>query len=561
MSTTRHGGQILADQLVIQGCEVAFCVPGESFLALLDGLHDTQSVRTVVCRQEGGAAMMAEAHGKMTGKPGVCMVTRGPGATNAASGVHVAFQDSTPMILLIGQVGRDMMDREAFQEIDYRRMFGQMAKWVAQIDDTRRIPEYISRAYHVAMSGRPGPVVLALPEDVLSDTADVADTRPANPALAKVAPDDLDEFRAMLEQAERPMMIVGGGGWNAAAAADIQRFSEANNIPVCASFRCQDYFDNTHPNYCGHAGIGINPKTADRFRDCDLLISLGSRLGEITSGGYELFDIPNLAMKFVHIHPGADEIGHMYRPDLSINSASPQFANAVSTWQLPSAAGWKAWTDSASGEYRDGAVIKPSPGDFQLEHAVRYVSEKLGPNDIVTNGAGNYAAWVNKYYEYRGYRTQLAPTSGSMGYGLPAAIASAIARPNDRTICFAGDGCFMMTGQELATAMAQDLDITIIVANNGMYGTIRMHQERHYPERVHGTGLVNPNFAELAASYGARGIRVTTNDEFEAAFDEALSHRGPVLIEALMDENALSPAATLEQVRAQGLANQAASSS
>jgi acetolactate synthase-1/2/3 large subunit len=560
MSTTRHGGQILADQLVIQGCEVAFCVPGESFLALLDGLHDTQSVRTVVCRQEGGAAMMAEAHGKLTGKPGVCMVTRGPGATNAASGVHVAYQDSTPMILLIGQVGREMMDREAFQEIDYRRMFGQMAKWVAQVDDTRRLPEYISRAYHIAMSGRPGPVVLALPEDVLSGFAEVEDTKPANPAVAKAAPDDVDAFKAMLEGAERPMMIVGGGGWDAQTSADIQRFSEANNIPVCASFRCQDYFDNAHPNYCGLAGLGINPKTAARFDQCDLLISVGSRLGEITSGGYEMFGIPNLKMKFVHVHPGADEIGHMYRPDLAVNSASPQFAKAISSLQLSSAERWKEWTDGASAEYREGNAPKASPGDFQLEQAVLHVAQSLGPNDVVTNGAGNYAAWVNKYYTYRNYRTQLAPTSGSMGYGLPAAVASAIARPNDRTICFAGDGCFMMTGQELATAVAQELDMIIIVANNGMYGTIRMHQERHYPERVHGTGLVNPNFADLAKSYGAHGTRVTTNAEFETAFADALTRKGPVLIEALMDPNALSPTATMEEIRAQGLANQAGAS-
>ena len=556
MSTMRHGGQILADQLVIQGCDTAFCVPGESFLALLDGLHDTHSVNTVVCRQEGGAAMMAEAHGKLTGRPGVCMVTRGPGATNAASGVHVAFQDSTPMILLIGQVARTMIDREAFQEIDYRRMYGQLAKWVAQIDDTHRIPEYISRAYHVAMSGRPGPVVLALPEDVLSGSAEVEDTKPANPALAKVASDDMDAFKTLLESAKRPMMIVGGGGWSADASADIQRFSEANNIPVCASFRCQDYFDNRHPNYCGHAGLGINPKTAARLRECDLLISLGSRLGEITSGGYALFDIPNLRMKFVHVYPGGDEIGHMYRPDLAINSTSPYFAKAASELQLSAAQGWKDWTTEAAREYCESAVPRASPGAFQLEHAVGFVEAKLAPEDIVTNGAGNYAAWVNKYFHYRRYRTQLAPTSGSMGYGLPAAIAAALAKPAVRTICFAGDGCFMMTGQELATAVAQNLNIVIIIANNGMFGTIRMHQERHYPKRVHGTGLTNPDFAKLAESYGAHGMRVETNQEFEHAFEDALTREGPVVIEALMDPDALSPAATLPEVRAQGLAAQ-----
>jgi len=550
MSTLRHGGQIVADQLVIQGCEAAFCVPGESFLALLDGLHDAPSIRTIVCRQEGGAAMMAEAYGKLSGKPGVCMVTRGPGATNAASGVHIAYQDSTPMILLVGQVAREMMDREAFQEIDYRRMYGQMSKWVAQVEDTARLPEYISRAYHVAQSGRPGPVVLALPEDVLSDTADVADTLPARPARPKAASDEVAAFKAMLEGSSHPMMIVGGGGWDTETAAHIERFSEANNIPVLASFRCQDYLDNRHPNYCGQAGIGLNPKIAERFRNADLLISVGARLGEITSSGYELFDIPNMAMKFVHVHPGADEIGHVYRPDLAINATSPSFAAAIADLQLSGAEQWKSWTAGVSAEYRSGNVPKPSPGEFQMEHAVATVRAKLGDDDIVTNGAGNYAVWLNRHFEYRRYKTQLAPTSGSMGYGLPAAIAAGIARPQVRTVCFAGDGCFMMTGQELATAMAEQLDIIIVIANNGMYGTIRMHQERRYTERVHGTSLVNPNFAKLAESYGAHGVQVTTNDAFDDAFEDALTRKGPVLIEALMSPDALSPTASLQEIRA-----------
>ena len=550
MSTLRHGGRIVADQLVIQGCKAAFCVPGESFLALLDGLHDTPSIRTVVCRQEGGASMMAEAYGKLTGEPGVCMVTRGPGATNAASGVHIAYQDSTPMILLIGQVGRDMMDREAFQEIDYRRMYGQMAKWVAQVDDTERLPEYISRAYHVAQSGRPGPVVLALPEDMLSGTADVPDTLPARPAKPKAAGDEVSSFKTMLEASERPMMIVGGGGWDTQTTTDIERFSEANNIPILASFRCQDYIDNRHPNYCGQAGIGLNPKIAERFRTADLLIAVGARLGEITSSGYELFDIPNMAMKFVHVHPGADEIGHVYRPDLAINATSPSFAAAIAELQLAGAEQWKSWTQGAAGEYREGNVPKPSPGEFQMEHAVATVRAKLRDEDIVTNGAGNYAVWLNRHFEYRRYRTQLAPTSGSMGYGLPAAISAGILHPEVRTVCFAGDGCFMMTGQELATAMAEQLDIIIIVPNNGMYGTIRMHQERRYTERVHGTSLVNPNFAKLAESYGAHGVQVTTNEAFDAAFEDALTRKGPVLIEALMSTDALSPTASLQEIRA-----------
>jgi acetolactate synthase-1/2/3 large subunit len=346
------------------------------------------------------------------------------------------------------------------------------------------------------------------------------------------------------------MMIVGGGGWDTETTAHIERFSEANNIPVLASFRCQDYLDNRHPNYCGQAGIGLNPKIAERFRNADLLISVGARLGEITSSGYELFDIPNMAMKFVHVHPGADEIGHVYRPDLAINATSPSFAAAIADLQLSGAEQWKSWTAGVSAEYRSGNVPKPSPGEFQMEHAVATVRAKLGDDDIVTNGAGNYAVWLNRHFEYRRYKTQLAPTSGSMGYGLPAAIAAGIARPQVRTVCFAGDGCFMMTGQELATAMAEQLDIIIVIANNGMYGTIRMHQERRYTERVHGTSLVNPNFAKLAESYGAHGVQVTTNDAFDDAFEDALTRKGPVLIEALMSPDALSPTASLQEIRA-----------
>ncbi len=553
----RHGGQILAGGLAAQGCEYVFCVPGESFLAALDGLHDTPPIRTIVCRQEGGAAMMAEAYGKLTGRPGVCMVTRGPGATNAASGVHVAFQDSTPMLLVVGQVGRGMVDREAFQEIDYRRMYGQMAKWVAQVDDTARIPEYLSRAYHVAVSGRPGPVVLALPEDVLSGGAQVADARPATPAFPKVSQEDLEAFREQLAAATRPMMIVGGGGWSAETATDLMRFSEQNHLPVCASFRCQDYVDNRHPYYCGHAGIGIHPKTAARLRECDLLIVLGARLGEITSSGYRHVAIPTPQMRFVHIHPGADEIGRMYRPDLAINSVSPAFARAAAgLGALEEAGGWRGWADETAAEYRDSRKPVATPGALQLEHVVAHVGERLGDRDIVTNGAGNYAAWVNRYYPYRGYRSQLAPTSGSMGYGLPAAISAALVHPERKVVCFAGDGCFLMTGQELATAVRYGLDLVVIVANNGMYGTIRMHQERSYPKRVHGTELVNPDFARLAESYGALGLRAATNAEFDRVFARALDHEGPALIEVAVDPEALSPVATLSEVREQALARE-----
>ena len=549
----RHGGEILAAQLAVQGCEFVFCVPGESFLAALDGLRDVSAIRTVVCRQEGGAAMMAEAYGKLTGRPGVCMVTRGPGATNAASGVHVAFQDSTPMILIVGQVERAMQDREAFQEMDYRRVFGQMAKWVAQVDDETRIPEYLSRAYHVALSGRPGPVVLAFPEDVLTAHARVDDAKPALPARAKVASDDLEAFRGVLSQCSKPMMIVGGGGWSASAADDVARFAERNAIPTCSSFRCQDYVDNRHPYYCGHAGIGIHPATAKRIRECDLLVVLGARLGEITSAGYRHVAIPNPQMTFVHIHAGAEEIGRVYRPDLAIHSASPEFARAIANLELETGP-WRDWAVAAADEYRASRAPVATPGALQLEHVVGAVGEHLDDLDVVTNGAGNYAAWVNRYYPYRGYRSQLAPTSGSMGYGLPAAIAAALVHRERKVVCFAGDGCFLMTGQELATACRYELRLVVIVANNEMYGTIRMHQERRYPERVHGTELVNPDCARLAESYGVLGLRAATNGEFDAALERALAHSGPALIEVAVDPEALSPAATLSEVRAQGLA-------
>ena len=556
MRNLRHGGRILADQLAIQGCDRVFLVPGESFLAVIDGLHDLPGIETVVCRQEGGAAMMAEAHGKLTGRPGVCMVTRGPGATNAAAGVHVAFQDSTPLVLVVGQVGRGMLDREAFQEMDYRRMYGEMAKWVAQVDQTERIPEYVSRAFHTAASGRPGPVVLALPEDVLSARADVPDARPAVPGIPKVAASDLEDFSRLLAESERPMLIVGGGGWSATAARDLARFSAAHHVPVSASFRCQDYLDNRHPNYCGHAGIGVDPRVAERFRRCDLLIALGSRLGEITTSGYSLVDIPNPATRFVHVHPGAEELGRVYRPDLAINASGASFTAAIAGLEPAASDSRRAWTRDCAAEYRAGTKARTTPGRARLEHAVLRTRERLDDDAIVCNGAGNYAAWVNRYFEYRAYRTQLAPTSGSMGYGVPASVAAALAHPDRQVVCFAGDGCFLMTGQELATASQYGANLTVIVANNGMYGTIRMHQERHYPERVHGTGLANPDFAMLARSFGGHGVRVETDDEFDAALDEALAHRGLSLIEVVMDPQALSPAATLDEVRADGLARQ-----
>jgi len=554
MHDLRHGGRILADQLAIQGCDRVFLVPGESFLAAIDGLHDLPGIEAVVCRQEGGAAMMAEAYGKLTGRPGVCMVTRGPGATNAAAGVHIAFQDSTPLVLVVGQVGRGMLDREAFQEMDYRRMYGEMAKWVAQVDRTERIPEYMSRAFHTAASGRPGPVVLALPEDVLSARAAVPDARPAVPGIPKAAARDVEAFGETLAGSERPMLIVGGGGWSAEAARDLARFAAAHHVPISASFRCQDYIDNRHPSYCGHLGLGLDPRTTKRFEECDLLIALGARLGEITTSGYSLVDIPNPASRFVHVHPGAEEIGRVYRPDLAINASAASFAAAIADLAPAAGEARRTWARGCAAEFRASMAPRATPGRARLEHAVARTRECLDEDAIVCNGAGNYAAWVNRYFEYRTYRTQLAPTSGSMGYGVPAAVTAALVHPDRQVVCFAGDGCFLMTGQELATASQYGANLTVIVANNGMYGTIRMHQERHYPERVYGTGLANPDFAMLARSFGGSGVRVETDEAFDAALDEALAHRGLSLIEVMMDPQALSPSADLNDVRAEGLA-------
>jgi acetolactate synthase-1/2/3 large subunit len=546
MTGLRHGGRVLADQLWIQGCRRVFCVPGESYLAVLDGLYDIPDIETVTCRHEGGAAMMAEAHGKLTGQPGICMVTRAPGATNAAAGVHIAHQDSTPMILLIGQVGRGLVDREAFQEVDFRRMFGPLAKWVAQIDDAARIPEYLSQAYSVCLSGRPGPVVLALPEDMLSDEVTVADCKPVVPGIARAAEEDLDRLVGLLSAAERPLIMVGGGGWSATASQQLQTFAETHDLPVCASFRCQDYFDNDHRCYVGHAGIGINPKLAQRIGDCDLLICVGARLGEMTSSGYALVDIPNPQMKLVHVHPGAEEIGRVYRPDLGINASGPSFVAGIGRRKLESTGHWGEWCRAARRDFEKSLELLPTPGSAQMEQIVGYLREHLAPATIICNGAGNYTAWVHRYYRYRGYRTQLAPTSGSMGYGLPAAIAAKLEHPDRTVVCFAGDGCFLMTGQELATVSALSLKIVIVVVNNEMYGTIRMHQERSYPGRVIATGLRNPDFAALAESHGIRGVRVQSNEAFMDAYSASEEAEGAVLIEVMTDPNALTPVATLD---------------
>jgi acetolactate synthase-1/2/3 large subunit len=557
MLTSRTGGQILVDALETHDTDIIFGVPGESYLAVLDALHDS-SIRFITNRQEGGAAYMAEAYGKLTGRPGICFVTRGPGATNASIGVHTAFQDSTPMILFIGQVGNDFVEREAFQEIDYRRMFGQMAKWVAQIDRADRIPEYIARAFQVATSGRPGPVVLALPEDMLVDTATAADARRYQPVQAAPAPAQLARLRDMLAAASNPVLLLGGGGWDTAACDDIRRFAEANKLPVACAFRFQDLLDNRHPQYVGDVGIGINPKLAARIKSSDLILAIGPRLGEMTTGGYTLIEAPCPRQQLVHVHSDAEELGRVYQADLMINSGMPQIAAALAGMTPVDASAWKDSAAQARAELQawqeEPPVFKEYDAKLNLWKVVQTLQAALPADTVVTNGAGNFATWAHRFWRYGGFRTQLAPTSGAMGYGVPAAIAGAIVEQNRRVMLnFAGDGDFLMNGQELATAVQYGAAVLFIVFNNSTYGTIRMHQERDYPARISGTGLRNPDFAALARAYGAHGEIVEATDDFAPALQRAQAHISetgmPALIELRYDANLITPNATIDAMR------------
>nr|WP_116312695.1 thiamine pyrophosphate-binding protein [Cupriavidus taiwanensis] len=556
------GGHILVDALLAHGAELAFGVPGESYLAVLDGFHRRRDqLRFIVCRQEGGAAVMAEAYGKLTGRPGLAFCTRGPGATNASIGVHTAFQDSTPMILFIGQVGTDFMDREAFQEIDYRRMFGQMAKWVAQIDRVERIPEYIARAYQTATSGRPGPVVLALPEDMLAQTAAVPQLQAYQRVMAWPGEAELARLTEMLHAAERPFVLAGGSGWTPQACADLQAFAERFALPVGCAFRGQDLFDNHHPNYAGDVGIGINPALAERIRNADLVLAIGPRLGEMTTGGYALIEAPRPAQTLVHVHAGAEELGSVYQADLMIQASMPAIAARLAGLQPLAAPRWQDWTEAAHADYE--RYLQPPPFTAQgvdMAEVIRTLDQLLPADAVVTNGAGNYAGWLHRYFHYRpftsGGRGQLAPTSGAMGYGVPAAVGAKIAFPQRTVVALAGDGCFLMNGQELATSMQYGAPVIIIVVNNGMYGTIRMHQEREYPTHVSGTELLNPDFAALARAYGARGVTVTTTGAFAPALREALAAPVSTLIEIQVDPDVITPRTTLSAIRAQALASQ-----
>jgi acetolactate synthase-1/2/3 large subunit len=547
----RTGGELLADQLRLHGTDLIFGVPGESYLAVLDALHRYRDVMPfIACRQEGGAAMMAEAYGKLTGRPGICMVTRGPGATNASAGVHVARQDSTPMILFIGQVGSGFRDREAFQEVDFRQMFGPLAKWVAQIDEAARVPEYVSRAFHAAVSGRPGPVVLALPEDMLREEAAVADADPYHRVEARPGAGDMAKFRAMLAAAKRPLAILGGGGWDAEAVRQVQDFASASGLPVAVTFRRQDYFDNSLPTYAGDAGIGLNPNLAERIRSADLLAVLGARLSEASTQGFTLLDIPNPKQTLIHVHADAGELGRVYRPDLPIVSGPRAFAAALAEVEPVRSAIWSAWARDARDDYEAWQKPPHTPGFVQLAEIVRWLRKTLPDDAIVANGAGNYAIWVHRFFRYRRFGTQLAPASGSMGYGAPAAIAAKLVHPQRKVVSFSGDGCFLMTGQEFATAVQYRAAATFIVVNNGMYGTIRMHQERNYPGRVLGTALTNPDFAAYARAFGGFGAVVERTEEFPAAFEAAQASGLPSILELRVDPEAITPRESLSGIRA-----------
>ncbi|SDL71845.1 acetolactate synthase-1/2/3 large subunit [Modicisalibacter muralis] len=536
----QQGGHILIDSLKAQGVDRVFCIPGESYLAALDGLYES-GIDTIVARNEGGAALMAEADGKLTGKPGIAFVTRGPGATNASCGVHVAFQDSTPMILFVGQVASGQRDREAFQEVDYGAMFGPLAKWVATIDRVDRIPEYVSHAFHVAQSGRPGPVVLALPEDMLTSACNTTVVPSAALPSGKASQDDIDAILDRLSKADRPLVIVGGGGWSAAAAAALGRFAEKAVLPVGAAFRCQDYLDNRHPNYVGDIGIGINPTLANRVREADVILSLGARLGEMTTSGYTLVTPPIPRQALIHVHSDPSEIGRVYRPQLAVIANAGALVQQLADLAYAPLASRDEWVRMARADYEQWQQPQETPGSLRMEQVITRLNEVLDDDAIMTNGAGNYSAWLHRYYRYRGWRTQLAPTSGSMGYGLPAAVAAKLRHPDRDVICLAGDGCFQMVAQEFGTACQYGANVIVLVSNNGMYGTIRMHQERHYPGRPSGTQMTNPDFAALARAYGAHGATVTNDEDFLDAFEEARKAGKPAILDLRVSPEALSP--------------------
>jgi acetolactate synthase-1/2/3 large subunit len=548
----RSAAEVLVDQLRIHGVRQVFCVPGESYLAVLDAFHDSDLAVTV-CRQEGGAAIMAEAVGKVTGQPGVCFVTRGPGATNAAHGIHIARQDSSPLVMFVGQVARDTREREAFQELDYRAVFGSMTKWATEIDDPARVPEIVSRAFYTAANGRPGPVVVAIPEDMLVERIAVADALPFTPVETSPGPAEMQKFAELLGAARAPIVLLGGSRWSQDACDRLANFVEKYALPVCTTFRRGHLFDQTHPCYAGDLGIGPNPKLLERIKSSDLVIVIGGRLGELPSQHYTLFEIPRPQVPFVHVHPGAEELGRVYSPQLAINATPTAFTAALETLKFARApageakaarADYLAWTDKPTEQ----------PGKVNFGAVMVWLRDNLAPDAILCNGAGNYAAWIHRFFRFRRFGQHVAPASGSMGYGVPAAVAMKRLYPERQVICVAGDGDFLMNGQEFATAVQYNLPFTTIIFDNGMYGTIRMHQERDYPGRISATDLRNPDFAAYARTFGGFGISVERTEDFPQAFREAEASGKPAIVRLAIDPESITPGMTLAKIRAKALA-------
>ena len=549
---SRTAAEVLVDQLRIHGVEHVFCVPGESYLAVIDAFHDSD-IAVTVCRQEGGAAMMAEAVGKATGRPGVCFVTRGPGATNASPGIHIARQDSTPLVVFVGQVARDMTEREAFQELDYRAVFGSMTKWATEIDEPARVPEIVSRAFHTAANGRPGPVVVSLPEDMLTERVAVDDAPPFMPIETSPDAAEMSKFAQLLAAARAPILILGGSRWSQEASNRIARFAQKYALPVCTTFRRLHLFDALHPCYAGDLGIGPNPKLVERIKSADLVAVIGGRLGELPSQSYTLIDIPRPKMTFVHVHPGAEELGRVYRAHLPIHATPTAFAGALE--HLEVAGGARGQAGAAHADYL-AWTEKPTdqPGGVNLGAVMVWLRDNLPADTILCNGAGNYAAWIHRFFRFRRFGQHVAPTSGSMGYGVPAAVAMKRLYPERQIVCIAGDGDFLMNGQEFATAVQYELPVIVVIADNGIYGTIRMHQEREYPGRVIATDLRNPDFAAYARAFGGFGVSVERTADFPAAFKEAQASDKPAIIRLAIDPEAITPVTTLAKIRAKSLA-------
>jgi len=553
---SRTAAEVLVDQLITNGVRHAFCVPGESYLAVLDAFHD-RDLSVTVCRQEGGAAMMAEAVGKATGRPGICFVTRGPGATNAAPGIHIAHQDSTPMILFVGQVARETKEREAFQELDCRAVFGGMTKWTTEIDDAARLPEIVSRAFYTATSGRPGPVVIALPEDMLTERIEVPDAPAFEPVETWPGEPEMVRLQSLLAQAERPLLILGGSRWSEQARAEITEFAERFALPVATSYRRLPLFDPLHPCYAGDLGIGPNPKLIARVKAADLVVLLGGRLGELPSQGYTLLDIPGPQTKLVHVHPGAEELGRVYRPHLAIHASPTAFARTAAAWRPAKSVTWGDETKAAHADYLAWTQTPTEqPGAVNLGAVMVWLRDNLPADTILCNGAGNYAAWIHRFYRFRRFAAHIAPTSASMGYGMPSAVAMKRLYPDRLVISLNGDGDFLMNGQEFATAVQYQLPIIVIICDNGCYGTIRMHQEREYPGRVSATTLRNPDFSDYARAFGGFGVAVEKTADFAAAFAAAKASGKPAIIHLKIDPDASTPATTLSAIRTRALAAQ-----